>query len=61
MAIEEYISKEDVNIEVYAATDNEPCVYVKFSNFEDAEEAYDYAEFLADTLPLLITGTKRMH
>ena len=58
---EEYISRDDIEIEVMSTTDETPCVYVKFSNFADAEDAEDYAEFLAETLPLLLFETTRMH
>lgn len=57
---EENISRDDIEIEVMSTTDEEPCVYVKFSNFEDAEDAETYAEFLAETLPLLLFETTRM-
>ena len=57
---EENISRDDIEIEVMSTTDDEPCVYVKFSNFMDAEDAEDYAEFLAETLPLLLFETTRM-
>lgn len=58
---EEYISSDDIEIEVMSTTDEEPCVYVKFSNFTDADDAEEYAEFLAETLPLLLFETTRMH
>ena len=58
---EEFISSDDIDIEVMTSSDNDPCVYVKFSNFADAEDAEEYAEFLADTLPLLLFETTRIH
>ena len=58
---EEYISDDDIDIEVMSTTDNEPCVYVKFSGFADAEDAEEYAEFLVNTLPLLLFETTRLH
>lgn len=58
---EEFISRDDIEIEVMSTHDEEPCVYVKFSNFADAEDAEEYAEFLAETLPLLLFETTRMH
>lgn len=58
---EEYISDDDIEIEVMSTTDEEPCVYVKFSGFVDSEDAEAYAEFLAETLPLLLFETTRMH
>ena len=58
---EEFISSDDIDIEVMCTTDETPCVYVKFSNFADAEDAEEYAEFLAETLPLLLFETTRIH
>jgi hypothetical protein len=57
---EELISSDDIDIEVFSSADGEPTVYVKFTNFEDAEEAEEYAEFLAETLPLLLFETTRL-
>lgn len=58
---EEFISSDDIDIEVMSTEeDSEHCVYVKFSNFADAEAADEYAEFLAETLPLLLFETTRM-
>jgi hypothetical protein len=55
------ISSDDIDIEVMSTEeDSEHCVYVKFSNFADAEAADEYAEFLAETLPLLLFETTRM-
>lgn len=56
---ESYISEDDIDIEVAVSSD-EAVVYVKFSNFEDMEDAEDYAEFLAETLPLLLFETTRI-
>ena len=39
---EEYISRDDIEIEVMSTTDEEPCVYVKFSNFADMEDAEEF-------------------
>lgn len=56
---EEYISKDDIDIEVVLSeTDNS--IYVKFSGFEDDEDAEEYAEFLANTLPLLLFETTKI-
>lgn len=60
-ANDDYISRDDIEIEVMSTTDDEPCVYVKFSNFADSEDAEEYADFLAETLPLLLFETTRMH
>jgi hypothetical protein len=58
---EEYISKDDIDIEVRMIDDDDdPAVIVKFTNFEDAEDAEEYAVFLAETLPLLLFETTRM-
>ena len=58
---QELISSDDIDIEVMSTEeDNEHCVYVKFSNFADEESADEYAQFLAETLPLLLFETTRM-
>lgn len=57
---EDFISRDDIDIEVMSTVDDEPAVYVKFTNFEDAEDAEEYAEFLAETLPLLLFETTRL-
>jgi hypothetical protein len=56
---EEYLSSDDIDIEVAVSSD-EPVVYVKFSGFKDMEDAEEYAEFLAETLPLLLFETTRL-
>ena len=57
----ESIYSDDIDIEVMSTEeDNEHCVYVKFSNFADEESAEEYAQFLAETLPLLLFETTRM-
>ncbi len=56
---EEFISRDDLDIEV-AVSNDEPVVYVKFSGFEEMEDAEEYAEFLAETLPLLLFETTRL-
>ena len=56
---EEFISRDDVEIEVVVADDSND-VYVKFSGFEDEEDAEEYAQFLADTLPLLLFESTRL-
>lgn len=57
---EEPLSRDDIDIEVFSTSDEEPTVYVKFTNFADAEDAEEYAEFLAETLPLLLFETTRL-
>jgi hypothetical protein len=56
---EEFISRDDIDIEVVVAEDTND-VYVKFSGFDDDEDAAEYAEFLAETLPLLLFETTRL-
>lgn len=56
---EEYISRDDIDIEVVTSSDD-PVVYVKFSGFEDMEDAEEYAEFIAETLPLLLFQSTRL-
>jgi hypothetical protein len=56
---EEFISDDDIDIEVFIdETDN--TVTVKFSGFENEEDSEEYAEFLAETLPLLLFETTRV-
>jgi hypothetical protein len=57
---EEFISRDDIDIEVVVSND-EPTVYVKFSGFDDDEDAAEYADFLANTLPLLLFETTRFN
>ena len=57
---EEHISRDDIDIEVVVAEDSSD-VYVKFSGFEDFEDAEEYAQFLAETLPLLLFETTRLN
>ena len=58
---EDFISRDDIDIEVMSTIEEgSPAVYVKFSGFDDSEDAEEYAEFLASTLPLLLFETTRM-
>jgi hypothetical protein len=58
---EDFISRDDIDIEVMSTTEEDsPAVYVKFSGFDDSEDAEEYAEFLAQTLPLLLFETTRI-
>jgi hypothetical protein len=57
---EEHISRDDIDIEVVIGEDA-PDVYVKFSGFEDSEDAEEYAQFLAETLPLLLFESTRLN
>jgi hypothetical protein len=55
---EEFISRDDIDIEVRLTQDN--TVMVQFSGFNDDEDAEEYAQFLAETLPLLLFETTRL-
>jgi hypothetical protein len=58
---EEFISRDDIDIEVMSTSDEEsPTVYVKFTGFNDDEDAEEYAQFLAETLPLLLFESTRL-
>lgn len=57
---EEFISRDDVDIEV-TVDESDNTVYVKFGGFDDLEDAEEYAQFLADTLPLLLFESTRLH
>ena len=58
---EDFISRDDIDIEVMSTIEEgSPAVYVKFSGFDDSEDAEEYAEFLASTLPLLLFETTRI-
>jgi hypothetical protein len=57
---EEFISRDDIDIEVVDTEDTNE-VYVKFSGFDDEEDAAEYADFLANTLPLLLFETTRIN
>lgn len=57
---EEFISRDDIDIEVMSTYDEQPAVYVKFTGFDDEEDAEEYAQFLAETLPLLLFESTRL-
>lgn len=58
---EEFISKDDIDLEVMSSVeDNEHTVWVKFTNFDTEEDADQYAQFLVETLPLLLFETTRL-
>jgi hypothetical protein len=57
---EEFISDDNIDISI-AVSDEEPLVFVSFSGFECEEDAEDYAKFLAETLPLLLFESIRIH
>jgi hypothetical protein len=56
---EEFISRDDIDIEV-SLDEEDNSVYVRFAGFEDSEDAEEYAQFLAETLPLLLFETTRL-
>jgi hypothetical protein len=60
---EEFISRDDIDIITTAVEEDETgeaTVWVRFANFEDMEDAEEYAEFLQTTLPLLLFETTRL-
>jgi negative regulator of genetic competence, sporulation and motility len=57
---EEFISRDDIEIQV-AVSDEGSVVFVAFDGFENDEDAEEYAEFLAETLPLLLFESTRLH
>ena len=57
---EEFISRDDIDIEVMSTYDEQPAVYVKFTGFDDEEDAEEYAQFLAETLTLLLFESTRL-
>ena len=56
---EEFISRNDIGIEISLTDEGEVCV--KFSGFDNYEDADEYATFLAETLPLLLFETTRLN
>jgi hypothetical protein len=56
---EEFISRDDISFEV-TLDESDNSVYVQFTGFEDDEAAEEYAQFLAETLPLLLFETTRL-
>lgn len=50
----------ELGIEV-RLVEEEKAVYVQFSGFENVEDAEEYAEFLADNLPLLLFNSEVKH
>jgi hypothetical protein len=56
---EEFVSDDDIDIEV-TMDEEDNSVYVRFSGFADSEDAEEYAEMLANTLPLLLFESTRL-
>jgi hypothetical protein len=50
----------EIDIEVFVDPD-ENTVYVKFANFEELEDAEEYATYLVENLPLLLFQSKTIH
>jgi hypothetical protein len=49
----------EINMEVVVGED--ATVYVKLSGFEDSDDASNYADYLANNLPLLLFESEVMH
>jgi len=60
---EEFISRDDIDITVTVIEEEEtgePTVYVRFANFDDTEEAEEYAAMLQANLALLLFETTKL-
>lgn len=51
---------DDIELAVFVDPD-ENIVYVKFANFDELEDAEEYAEYLIENLPLLLFQSKVIH
>ena len=60
MSEETPLTTEDVNLEVFVEEETNK-VQVEFSGFNDLEDAEKYAQFLVDTLPLLLFESTQIH
>jgi len=59
---EDYLLDEDIDMEVLIPEDaTDISVYVKFTGFDTREEATEFGESLAETLPLLIFESTVLH
>ena len=54
------IEKRILDMEVIVS-ENEQCIYIKLSGFDDVEDAGEYAEYLADALPLMLFQSEIKH
>ena len=54
------MSGNKLNIEVVVDPEKQS-VYVKFDNFQDHEDMEDYADQLAETLPMLLYESEVLH
>jgi hypothetical protein len=52
--------KAEIDFEV-VVSEEESTVYVKFSGFEDSEDATSYAQYLADNLSLILFESEVYH
>jgi hypothetical protein len=50
----------DVDMQVYV-TEKDTAIYVKFTGFDDTDEASEYADWLVKNLPLLLMETEVIH
>lgn len=60
---EEYVSRDDLELMFTALEDEETgeaTVWVRFSGFDDMEEAEEYADNLQEILPLLLFQSTRL-
>lgn len=60
MSKEKSLIDEDIQMKVFI-DDNSTTVQVEFSGFTDEVDCEKYAEFLSNTLPLLLHETKQIH
>lgn len=54
------LNQDQLDIDVFVDPD-ENIVYVKFEGFDELEDAEEYAEYLIETLPLLLFQSKTIH
>jgi hypothetical protein len=50
----------DLDMQVYV-TEKDTAIYVKFTGFDDMDEASEYADFLSKNLALLLMETEVIH
>jgi len=58
---EDWEGKVELKMEIIVSEDDEPTVYVKFTGFENMEEADTYADYLQDNLPFLLYESNQRH
>jgi len=59
MSTEKPLVEDHVKMKVFI-DDSSTTVQVEFSGFNDEEECENYAQFLSDTLPLLLYESKQI-